>query len=373
MNKNFLAMLEGLYGNEKLPAIRLIMSKFKEGTATDNRFYSHPASIKKVQDSLFESIQTTDKFIETLIKLEGTSPYSIFIYILNENFSDILFYKDGYKVSNDNSKAANECLVPDHLKDLYKLFLDHFIENVQFLTNKKFDTSHAIIDTEVNTYRFNMLHNTIVVSGEPILVIRKQVINKTLQMSDSYINSIGASENQIKVIQKYAQKGNFIIFGETGSGKTTLLRYMCSYKLEDKRNLCIIEDTKELNIPVPISLLTNNHYKIKDLFKASLRQNPSSVVIGETRTDEIVDILETALTTNVGTTIHANSFRKAIQRILFMSTPRHLDPEIVKSLIEASIDCFIFMDNRKLIEIWEHKPYTGGEEFNVYSAYQKVE
>lgn len=151
---------------------------------------------------------------------------------------------------------------------------------------------------------------------------------------------------------------------------TTLLKYMGNYHLPEKRNIITIEDTAELNMPIPLALITNNHYKIKDLFKASLRQFPSHMIVGETRTDEIVDILESSLTISCLTTIHANSFERAIQRIIFMSMPRKIPSDTIKDLINASIDCFIFMEARKVKGMWEKKDDKHYE--NIYEAYEEV-
>ena len=367
MNENFLKMLKGLKDPRKLEAIKTIMAKYKEQNAVDNKFYKDPRKVKMCMDNLFDIIKTSDPFIETLIKIEGASPYSIFTYILSENFSDIMFYGNGYMLSDGSKEMKFE--IPEDLLDIYRLFIDHFIENIMFLSNKKFDTGNAILDAEIDKFRFNLIHKTLNTNGFPVIVIRKQVIQSSLYMSDAYIESVGASANQIKFIQQFSKKGNVVIFGEVGSGKTTLLKYMGNYGLENKRNLCTIEDTSELGLNVPIALLTNHHFKIKDLFVASLRQNPSHILIGETRTDEIVDILESALTINVGTTIHANSFLRAIQRIVFMSMSRKIPPQQILDLINASVDCFIFMENRKVKELWIHKDQVVS---NVYEAYEKV-
>lgn len=162
--------------------------------------------------------------------------------------------------------------------------------------------------------------------------------------------------------------GHYFING-FNNHNTTLLSYMASYRLDEKDNLCTIEDTKELNIDVPLAEITNAHSNIHSLFVNTLRQYPSHVIIGETRTDEIVDILENALTINVGTTIHADSFQKAIQRIVFMSLKRKIPADDILSLINASIDCFILMRKRKIEGMWIHK-----DEFekDIYKAYKKI-
>lgn len=368
MNNNFFTILDGLKDERKHETVKFILSRFKEQSAVDPKFYQSPNKLKKCMNDLFSKVRTTDKFLEALIRIEAQTPYSIFGYILNEDFSDIMFYGDGYNLT-DNGKEE-KVKIPDNLLIIYNIFLEHFIENIVFLAGKKFDTANGILDTEINKLRFNMIHKKLNNNEYTVIVIRKQTINNNpIFQSGNYLSQIGATEKQIDAIQKFALHGNTIIFGEVGSGKTTMLRYMGNYKLDEKRNLCTIEDTKELGISVPISLLTNHHFKIKDLFTASLRQNPSHVLIGETRTDEIVDILESALTTNVATTIHANSFLRAIQRIVFMSMSRQIDPNQILNLINASVDCFIFMERRKIKEIWIHK-----NEYipNVYEAYEKI-
>lgn len=93
-------------------------------------------------------------------------------------------------------------------------------------------------------------------------------------------------------------------------------------------------------------------------------------MIGETRTDEIIDILEAGLTISISTSIHANSFAKAIQRIIFMSMSRNIPVNEIENLISASVDCFIFMENRKLKELYIHK---GDYKVDVYNAYEKID
>lgn len=368
INENFLNMLKGLNYPNKIEAVKIIMAKCKEQMAVDNKFYKNPNKVQKCINEIFNKIRTSDKYLEALVRIETTTPYSIFSYILNENVSDIMFHGYGYKLTDSGIYENIE--IPDELLDIYILFIEHFIENIIFSAEKKFDVAHADLDAELDKLRFNLTHKSLTKDKHHLISIRKQTIKHSIHTIEDYMNSINASKSQEEIIHKYAQKGNFVIFGEVGSGKTTLLNYMGNYNLEEKKNLCTIEDTDELNIDVPISLLTNHHFKIKDLFIKALRQNPSGILVGETRTDEIVDILESALTISVGTTIHANSFQRAIQRIIFMSIERNIPPEQILDLINASIDCFIFMKKRKLKEIWVHKP---GVVTNIYEAYEKIE
>lgn len=368
MNTQFVNLLYGLSDPKKESSINIILSRYKEGSAIDKKFYDSGTRIIEIRNKLLDEMKIDDIYLKALIQLEAASAFSIFKYILDDEYSDILIYHNGIHASNNRN--GENFKIDSRIYKIYNIFLNHLVENIMFLSEQKFDAGNNRLDAEIQGMRFNAIHGSVIASGTPVLAIRKNLAksNENL-LGDNYIKSIGASEKQIEFIHKYAEKGTYIIFGEVGSGKTTLLRYMANYNLENKDNLCTIEDTKELNINVPLSELTNHHATIHDLFVNTLRQYPSHVIIGETRTDEIVDILENALTISVGTTIHAGSFYKALQRIVFMSMKRRLSSDDVLSLTNAAVDCFILMDKRKIKGMWIHKE---GIHPNIYDAYEEI-
>lgn len=372
--EDLVKLLIGLNYTAKIKAAKFIISKFDQSLAIDSQLYKDSLKTDSIVSSLYDSVDTSDKFLEALIKLEGFSPYSIFHFVLNRDYADILIHGNGYTLAGGlgDENPDIKIRIPDKHLELYRFFLKHLSHNIMLIAGRKFDRGkgNAIIDVEFGSIRFNMSHGSLnSANNSPILAIRKQMVNKSFEVDDMYISSICSSQNQIDSINSVSEKGTFIVCGEVGSGKTTLLKYMGNYKIEDKVNMAIIEDTVELGIDVPISYLTNNNYSIKDLFTLTLRQKPTSIMIGEVRTDEIIDVLEAALTISVGTSIHANSFIRAIQRIIFMSMDRKIDPEHIRDLISASVDCFIFMENRKVKEVWKKKPEHIN---NIYEAYELV-
>lgn len=375
MNNNFNIILDNLKKGGRLEAVKLILSRYEQGAAVNKDFYNTASQVINIKNKLMEDIDITDVYLKNLIQIEAASAYSIFKYILDDDYSDILIYHNGMNLQNNRNSEIWE--IPkdefgNYDKDfyeIYNIFLDHFVKNVTYLSEQKFDVANYKMDAEVQGMRFNMIHGANTVSRRPVIAIRKNLSNGAFSLDEDYINSIGASEEQLKYIKQYAEFGTYIIFGEVGSGKTTLLRYMGNYNLNKKSNLATIEDTKELNINVPLAELTNNHASIHDLFVNTLRQYPSHVLIGETRTDEIVDILENALTISVGTTIHAGSFRKAIQRIVFMSLKREIPTESILDLTNAAVDCFILMEKRKIKGMWIHKDEI---ERDIYKSYKEI-
>jgi pilus assembly protein CpaF len=127
---------------------------------------------------------------------------------------------------------------------------------------------------------------------------------------------------------------NILIAGGTGSGKSTLTKALIDLIPRNER-LEVIEDTRELkidhvdvvqceaqreqrdaegNIIIPART-------IRDLVKASLRDNPDRIIIGEVRGAEALDLLDSANTGHAGSisTLHANSPLDALSRLETMA------------------------------------------------------
>lgn len=330
--------------------------------------------IQSLRDDLIGKFNMVNDGISKLVDIETSTPYGIFKYLLEANFSDILIHKDGIKIS-DNIENRNT-IIPEDLKPVYDRVVDHFVKIITSTSESKLDRGNAILDAEMNTpgigiVRYNIIDRSL--NGRrnrPIVVLRKQTTN-SLALGDEYLDSLGLTETQKGYIKEISEYGMTLIFGQVGSGKTTLMKYMGGYKLSEKRNLITIEDTPELGLDVPIALSTSENYSIKDLFVASLRQNPSGLVIGESRNDEIVDILEAALATDLAmSTIHATSLPRAIQRIVSMSMPRHIPREDIENLIKVSVTSFVYIDKRKVKGIWKN---TGDLHKSVYDIFEPVE
>lgn len=343
--------------------------------AVDKNFYDDDSRISEIFNGAVEGFAGNSQYsegeVKTLVlvaKLYCKSPFGLFSIITDLDFSDFFITHDSISCTALNSDKPKKIKIEPSLLKMFHEVVEAFRYITISASNTaedKFDPAHAILDYAVGEMRFNVAHGSLNASGHEstIIAIRKQLIRNTskkdgLSIDSSYINSIGATSIEIEVLKKIAQKGSFLIFGETGSGKTTLLKYMGSYQLEKKRNLITIEDTPELLLSNDIAYQTNKKYSIRDLFKVSLRENPSHVLVGETRSQEIVDILESALVFSVGTTLHADSFRKVLARILFLikSADTSYSSFDINSLILATIDCFVYMKERKVEGVWVRKP-----------------
>lgn len=123
---------------------------------------------------------------------------------------------------------------------------------------------------------------------------------------------------------------NLMFAGGTASGKTTSLNAVCRFILPDKK-IVSIEDTREINLPhlnwisgisrqksisAEQSEKMTGTISLYDLLKASLRQRPEYILVGEVRGSEAY-VLFQAMSTGHTTvsTMHAESVETLIHRL----------------------------------------------------------
>ena len=344
--------------------------------AANNSIYKDVDKIKRIYARGVQSCvsEVSDgEVAKSIIKRYSQSVFGIFTNIIELYATDIFILKDKLAItSGANAEGKMDYIyIEPELLVMYKRMVDFFVRQSIYtsaISKTKFDVTHPILDYAVNGVRFNVVHGSLNAdrgdTNSPIIALRKQLIErpskddgKVIGHGEEYLMQVCNSPAQRDFINKIALNGSYIIFGETGSGKTTLMRYMGEYKIDEKRNLITIEDTPELHLSNNISYLTSREYDISSLFKVTLRENPSHLLIGETRNEEIVDILESSLVFRVGTTLHADSFEKVIMRINFLikKCSNDYSSDDINSLITAGIDGFIYMKNHKVVEVRKRK------------------
>jgi flagellar protein FlaI len=145
---------------------------------------------------------------------------------------------------------------------------------------------------------------------------------------------------------------SMLISGGTASGKTTTLNAILLF-IPPQMKIVSIEDTREINIPHEnwIAGLTRGGFRGKyaggageidmfELMKASLRQRPQYIIVGEVRGKEAYIIFQ-AMATGKATysTIHADSVQAIIHRLENppISLPRILVSALNIVLLQAQV------------------------------------
>ncbi|HEY9762420.1 MAG TPA: type IV pilus twitching motility protein PilT [Trichocoleus sp.] len=139
-------------------------------------------------------------------------------------------------------------------------------------------------------------------------------------------------------------KGLVLVTGPTGSGKSTTLAAMIDYiNTEMPKNIITIEDPVEFVHMSKRSLIKQREvgmhtHKFDNALKASLREDPDIILVGEMRDKETVTTALKAAQTGhlVMGTLHTNSAVKTIERILNLFEPEQQAP-IRVSLAESLV------------------------------------
>ena len=201
------------------------------------------------------------------------------------------------------------------------------IERIVSTVGRRIDESSPMVDARLpDGSRVNAVIPPIALDG-PSLSIRR--FGKNPLKLDALVQK-GAMTKEMAELLKMCVKAklNIIISGGTGSGKTTLLNALSSFIPEDER-VVTIEDAAELMMQQPHVVRLETRPKniegkgdvtARDCVRNALRMRPDRVVIGETRGEEAIDMLQAMNTGHDGSmsTIHANNPRDAMLRIEMM-------------------------------------------------------
>jgi twitching motility protein PilT len=129
-------------------------------------------------------------------------------------------------------------------------------------------------------------------------------------------------------------KGLILVTGPTGSGKSTTMAAMIDYvNSEMPKNIITIEDPVEFVHQSKRSLIKQREVgmhtqKFDNALKASLREDPDIILVGEMRDKETVNTALKAAQTGhlVMGTLHTNSAVKTVERILNLYEPEQQTP-----------------------------------------------
>jgi Flp pilus assembly CpaF family ATPase len=153
---------------------------------------------------------------------------------------------------------------------------------------------------------------------------------------------------------------NVIVAGGTNTGKTTFAR-AAARAIPPQERLVTIEDAFELELFDPVAhpnvvamqarrpnLEGVGAVGMSALVRTALRMNPDRVIVGETRGDEVIDLLKAMSQGNDGSfaTVHSSSSGQAFSRLMMyaVQAPEHLSFEASALLIAEAVDLVVHLD-----------------------------
>ncbi|RGP38995.1 CpaF family protein [Pseudotabrizicola alkalilacus] len=226
------------------------------------------------------------------------------------------------------------------------------IDKIVSAVGRRVDESNPYCDARLaDGSRFNCMVPPVAVDGS-LVSIRKFKKDK-LAISDLVKFGAFTEEMAAYLQAAVATRLNVIVSGGTGSGKTTTLNALSSFIANDERILTI-EDTAELQLQqVHVGRMESRPPNVegkgavtqRDCLRNALRMRPDRIIVGETRGEEVIDMLQAMNTGHDGsmTTIHANSARDGISRLENMIAMSGIEMPIkaMRSQISSAVNLIV--------------------------------
>ncbi len=170
------------------------------------------------------------------------------------------------------------------------------------------------------------------INGEKIVM---RILDKNAAIKN--LGELGLEEEDLSKISRITKKpqGMIISTGPTGSGKTTMLYSLLNAMLEGTKNFETIEDPVEyfLEEANQVYIREKSGLTFPSVLRATLRQDPDVILVGEIRDFETADIaFKAALTGHmVLSTLHTNNSVASITRLMDMG----IKPYLIASALEG--------------------------------------
>ncbi len=242
--------------------------------------------------------------------------------------------------------------------------LESFVEKIAQRAGKYISYAHPILDGSLpDGSRVNATYTKDITSKGPTFTIRK--FTKIPWTPIKLLSFKTLSPEMLAYLWLLVENEmNILIAGGTSSGKTTLLNAIAFFMPTESR-VVSIEDTRELRLPRDNWLPSVSRsatgagnlgeINLYTLLRASFRQNPDYVIVGEVRGKEASVLFQGMASGHASiSTIHADSIDTVMKRL--ETPPINLSPTLLNVLDAICIQTHAIVngqETRKLREIVE--------------------
>ncbi|RID92200.1 CpaF family protein [Gemmobacter lutimaris] len=243
------------------------------------------------------------------------------------------------------------------------------IDKIVSAVGRRVDESNPYCDARLaDGSRFNCMVPPVAVDGS--LVSIRKFKKEKLGINDLVKFGAFTEEMALYLEAAVSTRLNVIVSGGTGSGKTTTLNALSSF-IDNTERVLTIEDTAELQLQQihvgrmesrPANVEGKGAVTQRDCLRNALRMRPDRIIVGETRGEEVIDMLQAMNTGHDGsmTTIHANNPRDGISRLENMVAMAGIEMPLkaVRSQIASAVNLIVQASrlqdgSRRMISITE--------------------
>jgi pilus assembly protein CpaF len=201
------------------------------------------------------------------------------------------------------------------------------------------------------------LHAVMGLTGRPTVTIRRHdfTLSRLGHLIDLGVIDKGLAEFLAAAVRA---KLNIIVAGGTNTGKTTMLRCLLN-EIPPSERVITVEDNLEIGLerfsdlhPDQVcwerrgaNIEGRGEATLADCVRATLRQNPDRVIVGEIRGVEVVDMLRAMSQGNDGSmsSIHADSSQGALVRLGMYTAEAGFDEQTSNKWIANAVDLIVHL------------------------------
>jgi pilus assembly protein CpaF len=226
------------------------------------------------------------------------------------------------------------------------------IDRIVSSVGRRIDDASPMVDARLpDGSRVNAIIPPLSIDG-PHLSIRK--FSDDALTAEDLIRTGSLSEPMVRLLEGVVKSRlNVLISGGTGAGKTTLLNVLSGF-IPTTERIVTVEDSAELRLRQPhVVRLETRPANVEGtgavtqrlLVVNALRMRPDRIIVGEVRSAEAVDMLQSMNTGHDGsmTTLHANTPRDALSRLetMIAMADLKLPDKAVRAQIASAIDIIV--------------------------------
>ncbi|WP_416233204.1 CpaF family protein [Castellaniella sp.] len=231
-------------------------------------------------------------------------------------------------------------------------------QRIASTVGRRVDETSPMVDARLQDgSRVNVVLPPLAIDGASISIRKFSRRDLTLARLAARGSLSGAMSRVLEIAA--ACRMNMVVSGGTGSGKTTLLNAL-SRHISAHERIVTIEDAAELQLQQPhvVRLETRlpnlegtGQVTQGDLVRNALRMRPDRIILGETRGQEALDVLQAMNTGHDGsmTTLHSNSPRDALSRLesMVMMANGNLPLFTIRRQIASAVNLIIQVERMR--------------------------
>ena len=309
------------------------------------------------KNSVIDFIENS--FLKDLLKLDSVTDISY-------NGEEI-FYQD-------NLKGRMRSNIEIETKEVYD-----FIRQIANLSDSQFSYTDPILDISVGRYRISATHYAISRKHRDKTInfsIRIGYDQLRIKDDGNFINS-----KCLKLVNLFVQKQfSIVIGGLTSSGKTEFQKFLIS-KFKPATRVIVIDNVDELDtdyingtidVQTWLNLEKYNKIDFDKLVKTALRNNPDYLIVSEARGEEMLAILNSAMSGHPTiTTIHSKDIRSMYSRLTRMAMLKNQNLKFDETLVDIYDHFKLIIHVKKMVtETGEIKRFVDAIATNRFNKMQ---